>query len=72
MDIKLAKQILNEAINKAFVSGVFNLVEAGNVTVALQTINEMPEFQPLGAPEPISQEDLNKFNGERAESEAKA
>jgi hypothetical protein len=58
MDIKLAKQILNEAINKAFVSGVFNLVEAGNVTVALQTINEMPEFQPLGEPQPASEQDL--------------
>jgi len=58
MDIELAKQILNEAINKAFVSGVFNLVEAGNVTTALQTINEMPEFQPLGEPQPASQHDL--------------
>jgi hypothetical protein len=58
MDIQLAKQILNEAINKAFVSGVFNLVEAGNVTTALQTINEMPEFQPLGEPQPASEQDL--------------
>jgi hypothetical protein len=67
MDIKLAKQVLTEALDRAFKAGLFNVVEAKNVTDALLVVTNMPEFEPQGEPQPISAEDLKKFNPEQAE-----
>jgi len=67
MDIQNAKETLKQAIDKAFKSGCYNLVEAKNVTDALIVVLEMPEFEPQGVPQPISSEELKKFNPEQAE-----
>ena len=41
MEHKQAIQIITEAINKGFVNGIFNLIEAQNVINALQHITEL-------------------------------
>ena len=40
MDNKVAKQIINEALNIAISKGCFGLVEVTNVVEALKVINE--------------------------------
>ena len=40
MDNKVAKQIINEALNIAIAKGCFGLVEVTNVVEALKVINE--------------------------------
>ncbi len=40
MENKIAKQIINEALDMAIKKGCFNLVEVSNVVKALEKINE--------------------------------
>lgn len=44
-DHKQAIQIITEAINKSFVNGVFNLVEADNVLTALKHIQQLDDVK---------------------------
>ena len=57
MEIKNAKQIIQQAIDKAIQRGVFNISEAKDVIDAVITINEMVEFEPQG--EPVAIEEIN-------------
>jgi hypothetical protein len=57
MEIKNAKQIIQQAIDKAIQRGVFNISEAKDVIDAVITINEMVEFEPQGEPVAIEETD---------------
>jgi hypothetical protein len=43
MDNKLAKQILNEALNIAIARGCYGLVECSNIVKAIEYLNEQPD-----------------------------
>lgn len=54
MEHKNAIQIITEAINKSFINGVFNLIEAQNVLQALAHIQQLDdvkfgEIKPIGS-----------------------
>ena len=57
MEIKNAKQIIQQSIDKAIQRGVFNISEAKDVIDAVITINEMVEFEPQG--EPVAIEEID-------------
>jgi hypothetical protein len=60
MEIKNAKQIIQQAIDKAIQRGVFNISEAKDVIDAVITINEMVEFEPQGEPVAIEETDATE------------
>lgn len=45
METKLAKQILNEALNIAITKGCFGLVEVTNIVKALEKIEQIQEIE---------------------------
>lgn len=45
METKLAKQILNEALNVAIAKGCFGLVEVTNIVKALEKIEQIQEIE---------------------------
>lgn len=45
MEHKKAIQIITEAVNKGFVNGIFNLIEAQNVIEALKHITELDDVK---------------------------
>ena len=45
MTPKLAKQIINEALNIAMTKGCYGLVETTNIVLALQFVNGQPDVE---------------------------
>lgn len=45
MDNKIAKQIVNEALNIAISKGCFGLVEVTNIVKAVEFISEQPNIE---------------------------
>jgi hypothetical protein len=43
MDNKLAKQIVNEALNIAISKGCYGLIECSNIVKAIEYLNEQPD-----------------------------
>jgi microcompartment protein CcmL/EutN len=50
MEIKQAKEIVQQAIDRGVQKGIFTLVETKQIIDALIIINEMPEIESLEAP----------------------
>jgi len=44
MELKVAKQVVAEALNIAIMKGCFGLVEVQNIVEALKVLEEQPEF----------------------------
>ena len=44
MEIKIAKQVIAEALNIAIQKGCYGLVEVQNIVEAIKVISEQPEF----------------------------
>lgn len=55
MEIKLAKQILTEAVDLSLQRGVFNLSQAKNCIDALEVVLNQPEIESMGI-EPLTEE----------------
>ena len=53
MELKVAKQVLAEALNIAIMKGCYGLVEVQNIVEALKAIQEQPEVE-FGEIEPLN------------------
>jgi len=45
MELKVAKQVIAEALNIAIQKGCYNLVEVQNIVAALQAVTDQPEIE---------------------------
>ena len=45
MELKVAKQVISEALNIAIMKGCFGLLEVQNIVEALKALEEQPEIE---------------------------